>query len=119
MKLKYKIIVTGLILIVLNSIARLFFRHYTLTNNVLGDISIVLTILILYGYSSRRRYRNYRTSLCILFTITGLVRFFLALKLSLGQGDNNLIFTFSVIAIEMLFIVYFSSPKFLTAINRH
>jgi hypothetical protein len=87
--MKNTILVTGGLLIFLNTLCGLILSFYPTFNMVFGDISILISAGILYFLFKSSINDGFKIGLSLLFVLSGLIRFICAVA-SIQQLENNI-----------------------------
>jgi len=109
--MKKTIIIIGIVILLLNTIIGGLSSSYQDFNVVLVDVSILLTVVLLYIVVESQIADGFRIGLSVLFSITGLARVGCALVANKEVEDNvSIIILLILLAFE---VICFVITKFL------
>ena len=111
--MKYTLFITGLILIVINTISGLIFQGYAAHKMLFADFSITLTIGLLYLMYQVRTADGFKIGLSFFFLLSGVARFLCAV-FSIEQMENNIAIIIFMCFIAIEAISYFAA-KYLSS----
>lgn len=103
--MKNSIVLTGFILVLINTIVGLIFQDYDTHKMLFGDLSIALSTGLLFLTYSLKTSDGFKIGYTLIFGLTGLIRFICAVSSS-SEFKNNyaiLIFIF-LLCIEGLLV---------------
>ena len=86
--MKSTLIVTGVVLILINTVAGLIFQDYATHKMLFADLSIILTTGILFLLYQMKTADGFKIGFTLLFGLTGLLRFICAVS-SGDEFKNN------------------------------
>jgi len=98
--MKNIILISGTLLIALNTIIGLIVTDYSTLNFLLADLSIALSAGIIYFAACSKMADGFKIGLTVLFFFTGIIRV-LCIVLASKTLENNVLF---VVAIAILFL---------------
>ena len=73
-EMKNLIVLTGIILIVFNTLIGLIISKYSPFNYILVDFSLLISTFIIYFFSNSNISIGYKIGLSVLFSITGFIK---------------------------------------------
>jgi len=97
--MKNIILITGTLLIALNTLIGLILADYTTLNFLLANLSIALSAVIIYFATCSKIVDGFKIGLTVLFFFTGIIRF-LCVALASKTLENNMFF---IVAVTILF----------------
>ena len=100
LRMKNSIIFVGFALVFLNTIAGLIVSGYQPFNMIMADISLLISVGMMYGSTRSSMPDGYKIGLSFLFIITGLLRFICAI-LSAQEIKNNVAILFFAVLIAI------------------
>jgi hypothetical protein len=106
--MKYTLFITGLILVVINTISGLIFQGYAAHKMLFADFSIILTIGLLYLMYQMRTADGFKIGFTLLFGLTGLTRFICAVSSSKEFKNNYAVLIFIMIFCIECVLIYVS-----------
>ena len=106
--MKKIVLVIGVLLVLLNTLAGLIISAYEPFNYLLTDLSLIFTTVFIFGLVSSKVDDGFKIGLSVLFSITGIVRFFLLMFIPQQWENNGLII--GVAGILVLEIICFAVP---------
>lgn len=86
--MKNLLIVTGIILIILNTIIGLMITNYLKFNYLMVDLSILISTILIYVFSNSNISTGYKIGLTVLFFFTGLIKVILSIIAQPHFQDN-------------------------------
>ncbi len=86
--MKNSILLTGVMLVLINTTAGLIFQDYATHKMVFADFSIILTTALLYLMYQMKTADGFKIGFTLIFAITGLIRFICAVSSS-SEFQNN------------------------------
>jgi len=95
--MKNSILLTGTILVLINTTAGLIFEDYATHKMVFSDFSIILTTCLLYLMYQMKTADGFKIGFTLLFGLTGLIRFTCALSSSNKFMNNYSILIFIIV----------------------
>ena len=99
------ILVSGIILVVLNTLLGLMWDSYSSFNMVMVDFSLVLSTLFLAGLYYSSIADGFKIGLTVWFLITGFIRIFCAIIMANNLSENISLFIFlTFLGVEVLCI---------------
>jgi len=101
-------VISGIFLIVLNTIGYLIFTKFELFNYILVNFSILSTFSMIYILSNKKNANVYRIALSFVYSFLGLVKVFISFFSKPTVADNFLvmwILGIMFIEIILLFLV--------------
>ena len=103
--MKKLIIFIGILLIVLNTIIGLILSNYAILNFLLADLSLVLSVGLLYFVVCGKMANGFKIGLTVLLFFTGIARF-VCVTLAEQVWENNYCFIVSVgiLLLELVFV---------------
>ncbi len=87
--MKNLLIVTGIILIILNTIIGLLITNYLKFNYLMVDFSILISTVLIYLFSNTNISTGFKIGLTIFFLFTGLIKIILSV-IAQPQFQDNL-----------------------------
>ena len=103
--MKNTIVLTGLILVVINTTAGLIFQDYETYKMLFADLSILLSTGLLYIIYQMKNADGFKIGYTLLFGLTGLIRFICAVSSSSEFKNNYAVLIFIILlCIEGLLI---------------
>ena len=103
--MKSSIVLTGIILVVINTIAGLIFQDYETHKLLFADLSILLSTGLLYIIYQMKNADGFKIGYTLLFGLTGLIRFICAVSSSNEFKNNYAVLIFIILlCIEGLLI---------------
>ena len=109
--MKKAILYSGIILIILNSIIGFMSSGYKQSNVILVDLSLLISIGLIYGVVESKIADGFRIGLTVLFSITGFIRVIVALSSNEEVKDN---FSIMILLVILAFeVICFVVSKFL------
>jgi hypothetical protein len=103
--MKISIILTGIILVIINTVSGLIFQEYETYNMLFADLSILLTTGLLYIMYQMKTADGFKIGFTLLFGLTGLIRFVCAVSSSSEFKNNYAVLIFIILlCIEGLLI---------------
>ena len=94
--MKNSFLVSGGLLVLINTSIGLIFRSYSPFNMVMADVSIILSTVLLYGAFMSKMADGFKIGFTVLFAITGLIRFVCSV-VSPEQFKDNMAFLVFII----------------------
>jgi FtsH-binding integral membrane protein len=112
--MKNLLLVTGFILIILNTLIGLLISKYLLFNYLMVDLSLVISTSLTYLFANSNISDGYKIGLTSMLTLTGLIKVVCCIITSPYFQNNVLIVTFLVVtAFEILCLISaFAMKKF-------
>jgi len=103
--MKNSILLTGVILVLINTTTGLIFQDYAPHKMLFADFSIVLTTALLYLVYQMKTADGFKIGFTLLFAITGLIRFICAVSSSSEFKNNYAVLIFIIfLCIECVLI---------------
>jgi len=103
--MKKTLILTGIILVFINTMTALIFQDYATHKMVFADFSLILTTCLLYIMYQMKTADGFKIGYTLLFGLTGLLRFIFAISSSSKFQNNYAVLIFIIIlCIECLLI---------------
>ena len=96
----------GGILVLINTTVGLVFNSYNPFNMVMADISILLSIALIYGAYTSKMADGFKIGFTVVFAITGLIRFICAV-VSTDQFKDNMAFLVFIIFLAIEGLIFF------------
>lgn len=112
--MKNLIFIIGALLIVLNTLIGLIISDYATLNFLLADLSIVLSVGLLYFVACSKMANGYKIGLTLFFLFTGIVRFLcVAFISSVWENNILLLVAVGILLFELVCVVsaLFASKK--------
>lgn len=101
--MKRLVLLIGIVLLVLNTLAGFLLSCYPVSSFLLSDFSLVLTTLGLYYMATYPFDPAFRIGLGTLLSFTGIIRFFLCMKVASGWCNNPwLLAAVGILAFEVI-----------------
>lgn len=98
-------VISGIFLIVLNTIAYLIFTKYELFNNILVSFSILSSFSMIYILSNKKNADAYRIALSFVYSFLGLAKVFISFFSKPTFADNfSIILILGIIFIEIILL---------------
>lgn len=104
--MKNSFLFLGALLILINSTIGLVFDSYSTYNMAMADLSIMLSIGLIYAAYKNMMADGFKIGVTVLFAISGLVRFVCSV-VSPEQFKNNVALLVFVIIFSMECLVFF------------
>lgn len=95
--MKNSILFTGVILVLINTVASLIFQDYATHKMLFSDFSIILTTGLLYLMYQIKTADGFKIGYTLLFGLTGLIRFFCAVSSSSEFKNNYAVLIFIIV----------------------
>jgi hypothetical protein len=95
--MKIAIFFTGLILVIINTVSGLILEDYETQNMLFADFSIIITTGLLYLVYQMKNADGFKIGYTLLFGLTGLIRFIIALSSSSELKNNIAVLIFIII----------------------
>ncbi len=95
--MKNTILISGFGLVILNTIAGLILSNYSNFNMLFVDVSIIVTTAVLWINTASNFVDGFKIGLNMAYTLTGLIRFLVALLAPNYFENNYSLVIFSVI----------------------
>ena len=106
--MKKLIIFSGIVLIILNTLVGFIFTKYLPFNFLMVDVSLIITVSLIYMLSIGSLADGYKIGLTVLFSFTGLAKVICCVMAQPNIQDNIfIIIVLAIIAFEVL--TYFSA----------
>jgi hypothetical protein len=103
--MKNLILLTGIVLILINTISGLIFQDYATHKMLFADFSIILSTGLLYLMLQIKTADGFKIGFTLLFAITGLIRFICAVSSSSEFKNNFAVLIFiSILCIECVLV---------------
>jgi hypothetical protein len=110
--MKKIILIIGIVLIILNTLIGFMSSSYNESNIVLVDISLLISIGLIYGLFETKLADGFKIGLTVFFIITGFIRMLVALFSNEDVKDN---FSIIILLVILTFeIICFVVSKYLT-----
>ena len=106
--MKNVVLLSGLLLVVINSISALIFQDYEFHKIFFADFSIILSTGLIYLMYTNKNSDGFKIGYTLLFVLTGLIRFFCAVSSS-SEFKNNYAFLTFIIVLSLEIILIFVS----------
>jgi hypothetical protein len=106
--MKYTILLTGIILVLINTVAGLIFQDYATHKMLFADLSIILTTGILFLLYQMKTADGFKIGFSLLFGLTGLLRFICAVS-SGDEFKNNYALLIFIIIFSLECVLIFVS----------
>lgn len=104
--MKKTVIIIGVVLLLLNTIIGGLSSSYQDFNVELVDVSILLTVVLLYNVVESQIADGFRIGLSVLFSTTGFIRVLLALSSHQDIKDNwSILLLLVILAFELICFV--------------
>jgi hypothetical protein len=104
--MKKLVLIIGILSMILNTIALLTFSNYYIINFWLVSFSIITTTGLIYISNSSKNADAYKIGLTFIYSILGIVMFFLSLASSPVLKNNILIMIlFGIVIIEIIILL--------------
>jgi FtsH-binding integral membrane protein len=112
--MKNLLIVTGIILIILNTIIGLIVTKYSPFNYLMVDFSVLISTILIYLFSNSNVSTGYKIGLTTFFSFTGLIKIILSIIAQPHFQDNLYLTTIlGIIAFEIICLLSaFEMKKF-------
>ena len=112
--MKNLLLVTGFILIILNTLVGLIISKYAPFNYLLVDLSLLISTVLIYLFSNSNISDGYKIGLTLFFSITGLGKVVCCIAAPSHIKDNLLIvIVLGIIVFELLCLLSaFAMKKF-------
>lgn len=104
--MKNSFLFLGGILVLINTTVGLVFNSYNPFNMVMADISILLSIALIYGAYTSKMADGFKIGFTVVFAITGLVRFICSV-VSSDQFKDNMAFLVFIIFLAFEGLIFF------------
>lgn len=107
--MKNTILIIGSICIIINTLAGVIFQNYSTSNMIFGDVSILITVTLIYNLFGAHSSDGIKIGGSFIFAISGILRFICALSTTPNFKNDFVLFLFLIIlAIEVVItLVYF------------
>jgi hypothetical protein len=99
-------ILTGIVLLIINTLVFIILNDYKLHNMLFANVSIILTSLLLFFLIKFKNADGFKIGLTFVFVITGVIRFSCAI-LSNNEIQNNFSLLIFVLIIGLEIILMF------------
>lgn len=104
--MKKTVLLIGGIIILLNTIIGGISSSYQEFNVQLVDVSVLLTVVLMYNVVESQIADGFRIGLTVLFSITGLIRVLLSLSSNQDVKDNwSILLLLVILAFELICFV--------------
>ncbi len=103
--MKNTILISGLGLVFINTIAGLIMTNYTNFNMLFVDLSLILTTVILWINTASNFADGFKIGLNMAYSLTGLIRFLCAL-LAVNSFENNYTIIIFLVIVGFEYLVY-------------
>jgi hypothetical protein len=104
--MKNSFLLLGGLLVLINSTVGLVFESYNTFNMAMADVSIMLSIGLIYGAYNSAMADGFKIGFTVLFAVSGLIRFICSV-VSPEQFKNNLALLVFIIFLSIEFLVFF------------
>lgn len=104
--MKNSFLVLGGLLVLINTTVGIVFSSYKPFNMVMTDVSILLSIALIYGAYKSAMADGFKIGFTLLFAITGLVRFICSI-VSPEQFKDNMAFLVFIIFLSIEGLSFF------------
>ena len=115
--MKKFILLTGAILILLNFISFLIFDFYRISPMISSQISLLLSLGVIYHVAFSSLPDGFKISLKYGLKLTGSIRFFLALFITMPLTNSLFLWVFIVVLALEFFII--ASMRFVTKYSKN
>jgi hypothetical protein len=95
--MKNLILLTGIVLVLINTTAGLIFQDYETHRMLFADLSIIITAGLLYMMYQMKNADGFKIGYTLFFGITGFVRFICAISTSSEFKNNFALLIFIII----------------------
>lgn len=98
-------ILIGVIAVVINSLFGIIFKTYEVFNWITCDAVIIINVVILQLLSHSRISDGFKVSITFIFTLLGIITFFISIKLENKLENNlNLAVVIFLLAIQIILL---------------
>ena len=94
--MKNLILLTGIVIVLINTISGLIFQDYAIHKMLFADFSIILSTGLLYFMHQIKTADGFKIGFTLLFAITGLIRFICAISSSSEFKNNYAVLIFII-----------------------
>ena len=101
-------VITGVILVLINTTVGLIFQDYATHKMLFGDLSIALSTGLLFLTYSLKTSDGFKIGYTLIFGISGLIRFICAI-LSTDELKNNIVLLIFIIILSVEGLLVFIS----------
>ena len=103
--MKNTLLLIGFVLLIINTACGLIFTGYDTFNMVFGDLSIVLSTILVYTSLQLNIADGFKIAYTVLFGISGLVRFYTAIISSQQFKDNfSFLLFITIFCVEIVLV---------------
>lgn len=97
--MKKTIVIIGVLLIILNTLAGVIFQNYSTNNVVFGDVSLLITFALIYIMLNIQSTSGMKIGFGFGYVISGFLRFICALSASPNFKNDFALFLFLIILV--------------------
>jgi hypothetical protein len=95
--MKNVVLISGSLIVVINSISALIFQDYELHKMFFADFSIIFSTGLIYLMYTNKHSDGFKIGYTLLFVLTGLIRFVCAVSSSSEFKNNYAVLTFIIV----------------------
>ncbi|MDG1811461.1 MAG: hypothetical protein P8H13_05955 [Polaribacter sp.] len=104
--MKKLFLLSGIFLVILNSISLLIFDNYSIFNNLLVSTSVLITTVLLFLSANKKNADGYRIALSFIYSFLGIIKIIIAFNSKSNFRENYAIIWILIIVFIEIILLY-------------